>query len=494
MLSRKLTVVSCLLIFAVSVCFATDWPQYGGQNRNAVVVDADIFDKWPDEGPAIVWSADVGVGGGSCTIVGDKVYVLGALDDPNSEERRPPKRDSLICLSRTDGTILWTQHLGEFTKEKTYHSPHATPTVSNGKVYSASRTGRLVCNDAESGDLIWQVETAELVGDADHSFYGYSVSPLVDEGRVFVWSRYGDGGLSPELMEKLFTEEDRKELEGIDPEKRQRHFWRPRCSVLTFDADSGELLWRTRPLRGSSRNDLASPTMGTFHGQKQLIWPTGTQLAAVRPEDGEILWTFDYSEQLKVDKLGPSHSDVMPIIYEDIIVDKLWNHKASNCTFAIRVTEKGPELLWKTNTMVSWYHPPIAWDGLLIGLDNQGIIKGSGANLPGTRPKEIGMLQCYDINTGKLLWHTNNFDPTLPEQLLQRERHSYILVDGKLIIQSTRRGGISFLNIDRNGSEIFGVLETDQSGRSYPQPAFSDGQLFIRRMNGALTCYKLSKD
>lgn len=490
-MSRRIAFICiCALILLNVNLYSADWPQYGGPERNGVITKEKLPDTWPEGGPPLIWSADVGVGGGSCAIVGDKVYVLGALPDPITEERKPPSRDTLICLNRETGAILWTQPLGDLMKKHTYHSPHATPTVADGKVYSTSRTGRLTCHDAQSGQLIWQVETAALMGDADHSFYGYSVSPLVDEGRVIVWSRYGDGGLSAELMEKLFTEEDRKELEALDPDKRQRMFWRPRCSVLAFDAGSGKLLWRTRPLKGSTRNDLASPNMGTFHGEKQLIWPTGTQLAAVRPEDGKILWTFDYSEQLKVDKLGPSHSDVMPIIYGDIIIDKLWNHKETNCTFAVKVTEKGPQLLWKTNTMVSWYHPPIAWDGLLLGLDNQGLIKGSGGALPGTRPKDLGMLQCYDIETGELLWHTNDFDPTLPEQLLQRERHSYILVDGKLIIQSPS-GGIIFVTVDRAGSSIFGVIESNQKGRGYPQPAFADGQLFIRRMNGTLNSYNL---
>jgi len=465
---------------------AADWPQYGGVGRDGVVADANLFDEWPEGGPTELWSSDVGVGGGSCAIVGDKVYVLGGLDDPASEERRPPKRDSLICLDKTDGAILWTQPLGDYTKEKTYDSPHSTPSVKHGRVYSISRKGHLFCNDAETGALLWDVETIPMMGGAYHDHYGYSCSPLVEDGRVMMFSRYGEEGVPDSDLDKYLADEDQKSLAEIDPENRER-FWKRYSSVLAFDAKTGAPLWRTKALKGPTRNDLASPTMGEFHGERLLLWTTGASLAAVRPETGEIVWCFDYVEGLGLKKTGTSHAAVTPQVSGNLIVDNLWNHEATNQTFVIRVTEEGPELVWQTTNMASWYHPMIIWEGLVIGLDNQGTIKGSKAALPGTRPKDLGMLQCYDIQTGELLWHTNEFDPTVPEQLLQKLRHSYILADGKLIIQSPR-GGIIFLDVNREGSRLFGSFEQNGGG-SYPQPALSDGKLFIRRHRGALSCY-----
>jgi hypothetical protein len=263
--------------------------------------------------------------------------------------------------------------------------------------------------------------------------------------------------------------------------------------VLAFDAKTGAPLWRSKALAGSTRSDLASPVSGIFHGRKQVIWPTGEQLAAVAPEDGSVLWQFDYKQAFGLDDLGQSHSNMKPAIHGDLVIDNLWNHKPTNRTFAVRVTEDGPVLAWDTQTLASWYHPVIAWKDMLIGLDNQGIPGSTGPACKGTRPPEIGMLQCYDIQTGEMLWNTNKFDPTMPEQLLHRSRHSFIIVNDKMIIQSPR-GGVAFVDIERSGSHVFGSFDTEQRGPGYSQPAFSNGQLFIRRANGPLSCYELGKD
>ncbi len=478
-------IIYCVCLVAA----ATDWPQYGGVGRDGVSTEEDLIEEWPEGGLAEVWTADVGQGGGSCAIVGDKVYVLGALDDPASEERRPPKRDTLICLNKADGAILWTHPLGDYTKKTTYDSPHATPAVVDGKVYSISRKGHLFCNNAEAGALLWDVDTVPMMGGADHDHYGYSCSPLVEDGRVFMFSRYGKEGVPDNDLDKCLAAEDQKTLAEMDPENRGQRFWRVHCAMLAFDAKTGAPLWRTKALKGPVRNDLASPTVGEFHGERLLLWTTGASLAAVRPDTGEIVWCFDYVEGLGLKKVGTSHAAVTPQVSGNLIVDNLWNHEATNQTFVIRVTKEGPELVWQTTNMASWYHPLLVWEGLVIGLDNQGLMKGSGAALPGTRPKDLGMLQCYDIQNGEQLWHTNDFDPTVPEQRLQGMRHSYILVDGKLIIQSPR-GGVIFLEVNRERSRLFGSFEQDgRRGGSYPQPALSDGKLFIRRHHGALSCY-----
>ena len=488
---RCLTLLAALLVLTSSPLLeAADWPQFRGPGRNGVSRETGLLDSWPEGGPPVLWRADIGVGGGSCAIVGERLYVLGALSDPESSERRPPRRDSLICLNVADGQRLWDTPLGGFTKERTYHSPHVTPTVFDGRVYAADRTGHLACFNAESGEIQWQVETAPLMGDADHSHYGYSCSALVRGGRVFVWSRYGKGGLPPELRETLLSAEEREDLRTMDPEKRERFFWRIRCSMLAFDAETGRLLWRTRPLGGSTRNDLASPMVGEFGGREMVLWPTGTQLAAVRPEDGEVLWQFDYKKAFDLDNLGPSHSNVSPVVVDDLVIDQLWNHKATNRTFCVRVGADGPQLVWQTSKMVSWYHSYVARQGLLLGLDNQGLVKGSGAALPGTRPPEIGMLQCYDLRTGELLWHANEFGSGIEsEKRLAANRPGYILADGKLIIQS--REGVSLVRVDREGARVMSAFELERRSRAYAIPSLADGRLYIRQTRGELVCFDL---
>ncbi len=478
--------------FRVQESWSADWPQFRGPGRDGVSSETGLLDTWPKGGPPKRWQVDVGVGGGSCAIVDDRLYVMGALGDPAASGRKPPRRDSLICIDVSTGKQLWATAVGEYTKKNAYSSPHPTPVVVNGKVYGASQTGRLICCDAKSGKLVWQVDTPTLMGNADHSHYGYSCSPLVKDGRVFIFSRYGKNGLPDDLQKKLLSDAERTRLEKLDPDRRARFFWRVRTSVLAFDAASGELLWRSKPLTGSVRNDLASPIIGTFHEQEMLLWPTGSQLAALRPEDGEILWQFDYTQAFGLDGVGPSHSAVTPTIVRDLVIDQLWNHKPTNRTYCVRITEKGPKLVWQTSKLVSWYHSYIAVDGMLIGIDNQGLVKGAGGNLPGTRPPAIGMLQCYDIKTGELLWHTSAFGQDVPEKKLSSQRPGYIYADGKLIIQDRRT--IALVAVDRNGAQVKGSFAAPGNDTAYGIPSLVNGRLFIRQSGGLLHCYDLRTD
>jgi outer membrane protein assembly factor BamB len=277
----------------------------------------------------------------------------------------------------------------------------------------------------------------------------------------------------------------------MDPDKRHRFFWKVRSSVLAFDAQTGEMLWRSKPLPSSVRNDLASPISGKFAERETLLWPTGSLLAGVDPADGAILWRFDYGSGLGLDNLGPSHTSATPVISGDLVVGRLWNHKPTNCTFVLRITAEGPRLVWRTSNMVTWYHSYIAWKGMLLGLDNQGIRKGMGANLPGTRPPEVGMLQCYDIETGKLLWSTDDFDPTQTAGRRPHTRPGYILADGKLIIQS--REGLNLIAFDEHGARVVGTTKAAAGGSSYPLPSMADGRLYIRQTSGALHCFDLRR-
>jgi outer membrane protein assembly factor BamB len=484
------------LIFLLSAPVdAEDWPQYRGPNRDGVSSETGLLDKWPEGGPPVLWRVDAGVGGGSCAIVGDRLYVLGALPDPHSDERRPPRRDSLICLNATTGERLWDVPLGEYTKERTYHSPHVTPTVVDGRVYVASRKARLVCCDAGTGQVLWQVEAVPMMGDADHDHYGYSCSPLVHEGKVIIWSRYGARGFPEEQLAEMLTDAQREKLRAMDPDKRERWFWRIHASMLAFDVQTGDLAWRSPLLAGSTRSDLASPIIGELAGRQMILWATGEQLAALRPRDGGVLWQFDYKQEFALDKTGPSHAAMIPVVAGDLVVDQLWNHKPTNRTYCVRVTETGPELVWQTPNMVSWYHGYVAWNGLLLGIDNQGVYEGAGPNLPATRPEDIGMLQCYGIESGELLWHTNDYGAdTDNEKRLSVSRPGYILAEGKLIVQGHNE--VSLVSVGEEGARVAGSFSDlgGRGGRAYGLPALANGRLYIRRSNGSLSCYDLRKE
>ena len=77
------------------------WPRFRGPNFDAISNDESITlaRKWPDNGPKLLWSVDVGEGYAGASILAGRVYIL----DYDQEN----KADAVRCLSLDDGREIW---------------------------------------------------------------------------------------------------------------------------------------------------------------------------------------------------------------------------------------------------------------------------------------------------------------------------------------------------------------------------------------------------
>ena len=57
--------------------FAQDWPQYLGPNRDSTSPQKALLRTWPENGPEILWTIDVGIGFGGPVVKDGKVYLVG---------------------------------------------------------------------------------------------------------------------------------------------------------------------------------------------------------------------------------------------------------------------------------------------------------------------------------------------------------------------------------------------------------------------------------
>ena len=55
---------------------ASEWPQYLGPDRNSTSAQKGILRSWPENGPEVIWTANVGIGFGGPVIKDGKVYLL----------------------------------------------------------------------------------------------------------------------------------------------------------------------------------------------------------------------------------------------------------------------------------------------------------------------------------------------------------------------------------------------------------------------------------
>jgi outer membrane protein assembly factor BamB len=231
-----------LLAGAVIPAHAADWPQYRGPSRQGTApAAADLLAEWPAGGPGELWRRPLGIGYSAVTAVGDRVFTMATSDG----------EEVVLALDAATGAEVWRTAIGPSgVSDMDDSGPRATPTVVDGRLFTASSAGLLVALAATDGALIWE---QDLMEGGKPPRFGYSVSPLVDSGQVVV-----EGGAS---------EED--------------------AGVYAFDAATGALRWQA--LSGPA--GYSSPIAIELGGELQYVFfrRAGAEVVALSPA-GAVLW------------------------------------------------------------------------------------------------------------------------------------------------------------------------------------------------------------
>jgi outer membrane protein assembly factor BamB len=221
-----------------------DWPQWRGLNRDGRSAETGLLKQWPASGPKLAWKA-VGMGAGyaGVSVVGDRVFTMGDLDDANY----------VIALNRATGKTLWTARVGKTGAPGWggFAGPRCTPTVDGELVFGVGQYGEVVCVDAASGKQQWRKNYAKDFG-GQLPEWGYCGMPLVDGAKVIL----APGGR--------------------------------RGDLVALDKKTGELIWQSKGLTDSIH--YSSPIVAEIGGVRQYIQLTDASVAGIAADDGRVLW------------------------------------------------------------------------------------------------------------------------------------------------------------------------------------------------------------
>ena len=181
----KLFFSSALLLFILNSTQGSDWPTYGGPDRNHQSQEKTLRLDWGNEEPQILWKLEVGLGYSSVVEANGLAYTQGYKDN----------RNTLYCVNSQNGKVLWTHTYKSGLGDKYFQGgTRSTPTIFKGKVYLQGHEGPLFCLDANTGKVIWQRHLVDEL-DGNCPTWGYSGSPLVVENKVIVQTGSSDGSL-----------------------------------------------------------------------------------------------------------------------------------------------------------------------------------------------------------------------------------------------------------------------------------------------------------
>src|SRR5262245_48765579 len=115
--ARIMFSVTALLVLATARAAADDWPQWLGSKRDGVWRETGIIEKFPADGPKILWRTPIDQGYAGPAVANGKVFVTDRVlaknaknpDDPFGKTTRVSGVERVLCLDQAKGTVLWKQ-------------------------------------------------------------------------------------------------------------------------------------------------------------------------------------------------------------------------------------------------------------------------------------------------------------------------------------------------------------------------------------------------
>jgi len=216
-----------------------EWPGFRGPNRNDIIPGVRIATDWAASPPVEMWRRPIGPGWSSFAVRGDLLY---------TQEQRG-NDEVVACYKVSTGEPVWRHRdAARFWESNGGPGPRATPTLSNGRVYTFGATGILNALDARDGAVAWSRNTASDAGKKVPG-WGFASSPLVVDGAVIVAAA---------------------------------------GKLAAYNLATGEPRW----FGPNGGGGYSSPHLLTIDGVPQILLLSGHGATSVAPADGKRLWDF----------------------------------------------------------------------------------------------------------------------------------------------------------------------------------------------------------
>jgi len=235
-----------------------EWSGFRGPERDSIVRGVRLETDWTKAAPVELWRRPIGPGWSSFAVNGNHIY---------TQEQRG-EEEIVSCYELTTGESIWMHSdSARFWESNAGAGPRATPTLSNGRVYTFGATGILNALDARDGAVVWSRNAAS---DTKKKMpgWGFASSPLVVGDEAIVATS------------------------GV---------------LAAYDLDTGKPRW-IGPAGGSA---YSSPQLATIDGIEQILLLNGEGAISVAPADGTLLWKHDWNSDGIVQPAVIAGSDVL---------------------------------------------------------------------------------------------------------------------------------------------------------------------------------------
>ncbi len=292
-----------------------EWPSFRGPNRDGVMPGIVLAEDWDAAPPRELWRVRVGPGWSSFSVAGDLLF---------TQEQRGDN-EAVVCFDAKTGAQIWVhEDKSRFWESVGGAGPRATPTISEGRLFSFGAMGVLNRLDPVTGAEVWH---KEISTDAEREppMWGFASSPLVVDDVVIVHAG-GPGNKG----------------------------------VLAYDVDTGDLRW-TSP---AGDHSYSSPQLTTIQGQQCVLMLSNSGINFIDPADGTLLGEHKWPYE--------NYRVVQPRILDEYSM--LLGSGLGAGTQRLKVTWDGSafktETTWESQRISPYFNDFVSHNGYLYGFDN----------------------------------------------------------------------------------------------------------------------------
>ena len=236
--------------------------------------------EWPEAGPRVLWSVEVGQGYSAAAIVEGRVY----FNDYDSSSDEWLVR----CLTLDEGKELW-----RFSEKRRIRPNHAitrtVPAVDANFVFSLDPKAVLHCLDTKTGKELWRKELVQEYNAKIPPWYN-GQCPLMEGDRIII-AAGGD------------------------------------VLLVALEKATGNEIWRS-PNPENQPMTHASPMPAEFGGVRQYLYTTLKGVYGIAAQDGEVLWHAPFKLNVAV---APS-----PVAVDESLVFLTSGYNAGTAMFRIK--------------------------------------------------------------------------------------------------------------------------------------------------------------
>jgi outer membrane protein assembly factor BamB len=458
--------VTAFLVMS-GVLRAEDWPMLGrDKTRNAVSPEKGAPVEWDAKtGRNIKWRAPLGYIAWADPVVAEGLVWIGT-NTTQPSARVDEDAPVLKCFRENNGKPVW-----QFIAMPTNGLPrgdnlgfHTSPLIEAGRAWWTTRYGQVHCfdvNDLSQGarepEPVWTLDMHRSLG--VWPFYSYMSggetcsigAPYRD--RIYVITGNGIVGYQNGDISTVVRSPDAP-------------------SLICLDKNSGKVLWKDSSAgRDILLGQWGSPLVAEMGGRAQVVAPMGDGwLRSFDALTGEFLWKLNINLQSITRREERNHFLNAPVLYGDRIFigagHDMGETDGPGTLFCIDPTRRGDVSLElddgpgkshpNPNSAVVWHLPSFGRTMAQVAV-HEGLVIAAGIN---------GIVHCLDATTGHSYWK---------HDLKAHVRTSPLIVDGKIYI-ATEEAEMFVFALSKEKSLLF----TNDLGRAaYSSPIFSNGVLYI---------------